>query len=286
MWIESHQTLARHPKTLRLAGLLKINKAQAIGHLHLLWWWTLDYAPEGDLSAFTSCEIGAAAEWTGNADGFMEAIKTAGWLDEDLHVHDWHDYAGKLVEKRKADAQRKRAVRGKSDGHPEDGEKTAHVTVPNLTKPTKNTPPPPASGEFEKFWLAYPRKEGKRAALAKWTQLRPPLAQCLAAIEVQRQSERWREERGRFIPMPAAWLHQGRWEDAPKVEIGKRPTPQVIIETAIPDPEWWQDFRDEHPDAPAHFAQLSKPDQEKAINWNFAREATRLRDLRKETLHR
>ena len=35
----------------------------------------------------------------------------------------------------------------------------------------------------------------------------------LAALEQQRQSHDWQKEGGRYIPYPATWLNQGRWED-------------------------------------------------------------------------
>lgn len=110
-WIESHQSLARHPKLLRLARLLKVNKAQAIGHLHLLWWWTLDYAPDGDVSAFSSCELGAAAEWPRKADDFVAALREAGWVDADNRIHDWQEYAGRLLASRAKDSVRRRDMR-------------------------------------------------------------------------------------------------------------------------------------------------------------------------------
>ena len=49
-WIESHQELRHHYKTKRLARELKVTVAAAIGHLHCLWWWAIDFAPDGDLS--------------------------------------------------------------------------------------------------------------------------------------------------------------------------------------------------------------------------------------------
>ena len=52
-WIESHQELANHPKTKRFKRALGISTPQAIGHLHLLWWWALDYAQDGSLAAFS-----------------------------------------------------------------------------------------------------------------------------------------------------------------------------------------------------------------------------------------
>jgi len=50
------------------------------------------------------------------------------------------------------------------------------------------------------------------------------VAQILKAIAVQRQSEQWQRDRGQYIPHPATWLHQRRWEDeAPEVLPAKDP---------------------------------------------------------------
>jgi len=114
MWIESHQTLARHPKVIRLAARLKINRAQALGHLHLLWWWTLDFSPEGDLSVFSAPEIALGAEWSGDGEEFLAALQQTGWIDEDLSLHDWEDYAGKLLQRRRRNTQRKQEARAKA----------------------------------------------------------------------------------------------------------------------------------------------------------------------------
>jgi DnaD/phage-associated family protein len=145
-WIESHQTLRQHPKLAKAARYLGISKVQLIGHLHCLWWWALDYAQDGDLSAYDNNDIAAAAEWEKDSDDFVHALTDiakigdkTGFLEyEDgrLHIHDWWDYAGKLISKREKDAERKRTDRSKdkdrkdkgtsedvqrtSNGHPED----------------------------------------------------------------------------------------------------------------------------------------------------------------------
>lgn len=134
-WIESHQTLGRHPKLMRLAGKLRIHRAQAIGHLQYLWWWALDYAPTGDISALAPAEISAASEWQGEPSLFQKSLIECGWLDSDGHIHDWMEYAGRLVEERKRDAERKRMSRIASAGHPADGGRTA--PVPNPTQPNR-----------------------------------------------------------------------------------------------------------------------------------------------------
>ena len=41
------------------------------------------------------------------------------------------------------------------------------------------------------------------------------LAAMLAAIEQQRASPQWAKDGGQYIPNPATWLRQGRWEDEP-----------------------------------------------------------------------
>jgi len=71
------------------------------------------------------------------------------------------------------------------------------------------------TADFDAFWAAYPRKVGKGAALRKWTHVKPPLAKVLEAISWQRATPEWTKDGGQFVPHPATWLHQRRWEDEP-----------------------------------------------------------------------
>lgn len=131
-WIETHQSLRDHPKLLQLARDLRICRAQAIGHLQLLWLWALDYAPTGDLSALEPAAVSAACDWQGDPAALMKALlrpappmQTA-WIDPDGKIHDWEEYAGRLIDQRTRDKERKR-VRRTSGGHPADGGRTADV---------------------------------------------------------------------------------------------------------------------------------------------------------------
>ncbi len=93
------------------------------------------------------------------------------------------------------------------------------------------TKPPvvPLAGDrlFVLFWDAYPRKVAKPAAQKAWNRLNidePLLATLLETIERQRQSEKWQKDGGEYIPHPATWLNQRRWED----ELGvANPAPQA-----------------------------------------------------------
>lgn len=75
---------------------------------------------------------------------------------------------------------------------------------------------PVGAGEqsaFEEFWSEYPKKVGKQAALKAFEKVTEPVECLLRAVKQQKQSEQWTRENGRFIPNPATWLGQQRWED-------------------------------------------------------------------------
>jgi len=68
------------------------------------------------------------------------------------------------------------------------------------------------TSDFLSFWSAYPRKVGKRAAFKAWNKINlPTLIVILESIERHKQMDQWKDEK--FIPHPATWLNQGRWED-------------------------------------------------------------------------
>jgi hypothetical protein len=66
---------------------------------------------------------------------------------------------------------------------------------------------------FESFWAAYPKKEGKGAAEKSFAKVTAPLQLLLDAIDAHKKRDGWQKEDGRYIPMPATWLNQRRWED-------------------------------------------------------------------------
>jgi len=84
---------------------------------------------------------------------------------------------------------------------------------PNPIQSESETESETCAGAFDRFWSAYPKKVGKEAARKSFAKVRAPIDTLLAAVEAQKRSEQWRKENGRFIPNPATWLNQGRWED-------------------------------------------------------------------------
>ena len=69
---------------------------------------------------------------------------------------------------------------------------------------------------FDRFWDAYPRKVAKPAARKKFESLNPDgqlVEKMIQAVEIQKKSDQWTKDDGRFIPHPATWISQRRWED-------------------------------------------------------------------------
>ena len=91
---------------------------------------------------------------------------------------------------------------------------------PNPNKTLTTTRAASPSG-FADFWEAYPKKVGKGAAETSWKKLKPKLADVLTAIESQSASDQWRKDGGQFIPNPATWLNQRRWEDGATATTAK-----------------------------------------------------------------
>lgn len=179
-WIESHQKLEKSGKLLLLSELLRINKYQAIGHLHSLWWWCLDNAEDGDVTRFSAVTLGRVTGWSDfvkevfipgfprNEESFFKACLQAGFIDKagKRHiVHNWQEYTDRyfkmLENTRRNREQTRERVRqfrerhGNADVTPL---RNAHETPgnaptkPNLTKPyqTKRIKPPDDSPPLEK----------------------------------------------------------------------------------------------------------------------------------------
>lgn len=178
-WIESHQTLREHPKTYALMDALGIEKASALGHLQMFWWWCIDYALDGRMKP-NAAQLARAADWKGDADTFASAMLDAGWIDsenDDWVVHDWHDYCGELVEKRlerKTLKRRKMSDKRRNNSatigtNPDKNPPTVpNPTIPNQTQPktreiaaTKTAAPTPQADFIQRFKETYEAKSGE-----------------------------------------------------------------------------------------------------------------------------
>jgi len=65
--------------------------------------------------------------------------------------------------------------------------------------------------EFARWWKTYPKKVGKKPALAIWKRIKPKTDLLIADVENRIKNDRqWMEG---FIPNPTTYLNQERWND-------------------------------------------------------------------------
>ena len=108
-WIKSDEALASHPKLTLIASDLGISKVEALGYLHLMWYWVLKFCDDGNITKYIDIfptEIG----WKGDSDLFIQSLINRGFIDKSstgkYTIHDWLDYSGKYFEKKEANRLR------------------------------------------------------------------------------------------------------------------------------------------------------------------------------------
>lgn len=95
-WIRSESGLPRHPKTLLLKKLLGVELDATIGRIHLLWWWCLEYAIDGDLSKKEPKVIEESCQVP------LKMLIRAGFVDSRPYrrIHDWWENQGAYLRNR------------------------------------------------------------------------------------------------------------------------------------------------------------------------------------------
>lgn len=85
---------------------------------------------------------------------------------------------------------------------------------------------------FNEFWQAYPKKRAKDDAMKAFAKRKPDralLSLMLNAIDAHKCADDWVKDSGQFIPYPATWLNDGRWNDeqtqvhSPPIKTGLDP---------------------------------------------------------------
>lgn len=153
-WIQVYSNLPQHKKTSRLAEELKISSSVvdpnmvAVGILIGLWTWAIQNAYDGDLSECSARTIANACQWKKKPETLVAALKKTGWLDADMRLHDWEEYAVLLIDQ---EENRKAKTRDRVNRYRSKKAASCNVTqcvpcnvtdtpcnaptVPNLTKP-------------------------------------------------------------------------------------------------------------------------------------------------------
>jgi len=67
--------------------------------------------------------------------------------------------------------------------------------------------------QFCAFFSEYPVQENRERAWKEWEKINPPLKDCLIALAWQKDSDRWKSNGGQYVPSPAKWISNKRWQD-------------------------------------------------------------------------
>ena len=151
-WIESHDGVWDHWKTRKFQKALDLDIHQAVGLLHALWHFTLRNAwKDSNLEPWGAEGIAEGCRYKGDPDALISALRDAQFLDGFV-VHDWQERAGKLVQDRRYNEDRRKnavkrrktaSVRRKTDAT------LPHPTSPYPTQPNQETARAEA---FVKLW--------------------------------------------------------------------------------------------------------------------------------------
>lgn len=252
-WIELHQNLREHRKLFACADELKVSRIQMVGILVSIWLWALDNTPTGSFENISNRTIARICDWPEKkADTLIDALHKTGWFDkegESFCIHDWYDYAGKLMERREKDRVRKNKSSEKpkvSTGNPAEelrkscatvpNSTVPYPTVPNSTVPNHNTvrsntvdgtcetagsaPAKSAGSYFTEFWELYPIGKGgnREEAWTEWKEHATTVQvakQIIEGLKLWIDSDSWADDGGRYIPGAAKFIREERWKVPP-----------------------------------------------------------------------
>jgi hypothetical protein len=152
------------------------------------------------------------------------AMSNRGLFTEDGRIASWDKRQPKRERENDHSTDRVRALRARMANETPRETTIGEETPCNATE-RQETPreekrrevnPSASPAGFAEFWMAYPRKAGKGAAEKAFRKTgigAALLPNVLQAIERARATEQWRKDNGQFIPHPATWLNERRWED-------------------------------------------------------------------------
>lgn len=214
-WIKMRIELQSHPKIVRILSATQSDKFRVIGGLHAAWSVFDTHSEDGKLHGYTPDLMDHVIGWP----GFSGALVAVGWLvfdgAETLSMPEFVEHNGKSGKRRAEDQKRKRESRKCPQIVRNEAEEVADEkrTREEKRREDKNNTSAATPVGFAEFWSAYPKKVGKIAALKAWKRCTADLGEVLNAINRQKLGTNWTKDGGQYIPNPATWINEGRWED-------------------------------------------------------------------------
>tara|TARA_Y100000310_G_scaffold334082_1_gene412968 strand:+ start:717 stop:1526 length:810 start_codon:yes stop_codon:yes gene_type:complete len=248
-WIKIESHTPDKPEIMALAELLDMDEDAVLGKLVRVWIWADYQTANGYAPSATKRGLDRVAGHAGFADALLDCH--VGWVTEDgqrgLVFSNFERHNGKCAKKRAMDSRRKAEQRAlvQEKSHSEaDNTVTREEkrreekiredeikldenrSVQNDTEPKKPKTPskpkkktaPKYGEDFETWWSAWPRKEGKGTAWASWQSADLPAFDVLA-LSVKSWTPIWKSRSAdpkdpwKYTPLASSWLNGRKWED-------------------------------------------------------------------------
>ena len=281
-WIKMRTDLRTHPKVVRISSALKADTLRTLGGLLSVWSLFDAHSHDGQLAGYTTDLVDELIGWPGfagqmKAVGWLESASAEGLQTLVIPRFDQHN--GTSAKRRSMDAERKQTVRkmsaSKADiertksGPDKIREEYSTPIVPKGTDPDTDSSNPPSDSDTvaqhetpppekkkggraalaQQIYDLYPRKVGRTAALRAIERLLakgtvPPEDLLVTVRNYAKATATWEAGDRTYIPNPATWFNQGRYDDDPREwlrgPINDAPTPETYLPSTYDGPEGWR----------------------------------------------
>jgi len=204
-WIKIEKSTPDKPEILRIARLSHISKDEAFGKVMRFWMWLDANSVDGVVDGV----VGRDVDMLVDCDGFAASLVSVNWLEideenEKVIIPNFERHNGQTAKERGLKNKRQANWRKKTvDAAP---------STDTSTREEKRRVKEIKEKMFNQFWSVWPKKVGKDPAEKSFYKL--PVDEILYAKiikAVKSQSITWNDSQ--YIPNPATWLNQKRWND-------------------------------------------------------------------------
>jgi hypothetical protein len=224
-WLKIEHATPDKPEIVHMADILGVDQNAVVGACLRLWIWA-------DQQTSTGCALSVTRKWLDRlmqVNGAADAMIDVGWLtgvDGDLTLTNYNRHNGKPAKTRAQAAQRMKKARSQCDApsatnvaqeaQPEKrrGEDRRGKSIKPASKQHQTgIKPASTAADIEAVYQAYPRHVGKRVAHKAIEKALKHIgySELLAAVTEYAAAVSGSDKK--FIPHPATWFNNHRWED-------------------------------------------------------------------------
>lgn len=213
-WLKVEASTPDKPEVFEIAMQVGIKPEEAFGRLFLVWRWFDQHTEDGNAANVSYAYLDRIS----GVEGFAEAMQAVGWLHLEsegalgCHLPNFDRHNGKTAKTRGLTAKRVATHKLRNAN--------AALTQTALPREEKRRSKDTAREEYPEsfiaFWSAYPKKVAKPDAFKAWKSLslqNGAVQKVLAHVTASAASSSWQAENGRYVPYPATYLRDKRFED-------------------------------------------------------------------------